>query len=145
MSYEKTSYHDILATVQSSMGYQVEPVAEAEAENIMAVWDIVKRWFGYMQAGEALYKHPDPTWKSKPGRKPLTPEMADLLIKEITEDFAIERGRFPSTSGLGPGFERLMPEARLAFAQELYDTIMTEVEIGAKAIAALPLDCIRRD
>lgn len=103
-----------------------------EAENDAAVWAIVQKWFEYMESGQAAHMYPDPAPQPKRGCKPLTPELADYLIAELDDDFNEERGRFPE--GHGPEFSRLLPHARLAFAQELYGAMKTgkELETAAK-------------
>lgn len=102
-----------------------------EAENIQAAYAILIKWFGYMQRGQADLKYPDPKFVTPLGWKPLTQELADLLIKEIAEDYEIEHARFPG--GRGPGFDRLLPHSRLALAQELMLVLKSEKEINEEA------------
>lgn len=111
------------------------PTAWVEAENNSAVFAVLMRWFGLMQAGTADQQYPDPTWKQfeSPGLRALTPEVADELIAEIEADFEIEKNRYPE--GVGPGYYRLMPHARMALAQELYKALKTDAQIKAEAEA----------
>lgn len=134
MSYENTRTRDLYAVTLISMSNLVEKAtAWVEAENIALVWERVKLWFGLMQSGQADLRRPDPYWQPPPGRKPLTQELADQLVHEIDEDFLFEKNRFPRETGLGPEFSRLSPQARLAFAQELYSLVMTIDEQRAAA------------
>ena len=108
-----------------------------EAENVEEVWRLVKRWFDIMQAGEAQNMLPDPFWQPKPGRRAISPEVADHLVSEIDEDFSNERARYIKGSdgvARGPEFLRLPPHARLAFAQQVWDVMMTGAEIEAEAV-----------
>ena len=136
MSYENTSVKDLYVSALASFsGLEEKAQAWVEAQNTEAVWVVVKKWFGYMQSGEARFKYPDPNWQDSdhPGRRPLTQEVADLLVQEMDEDFLIEKNRYPKDTGLGPDFIRLPAHARIAFAQELYVTIMTKKEVKAAA------------
>ena len=70
-----------------SFSSEKEPLKRAlawlEAENMVAVWAVVQKWFEYMESGQAAHMYPDPTWQPKRGRKPLTPELVDRLIAEL--------------------------------------------------------------
>jgi len=132
--YRGTSHHDLYISAQPSFAVRTDNAfAWVEALNIEQIWAVAKRWFALMQSGEARLRYPDPLWQPKPGRKPLTQDVADFIVAEMDEDFLIERGRFPRESGLGPEFSRLPPHARQAFAQELYDVMKTTAELKADA------------
>lgn len=144
MSYETTTVKDLYVSALAAFsGLEQKAEAWVEAQNVEAAWEVVKAWYGYLQRGEAAHKYPDPSWEAPPGRKPLTQDLADTLVREIDEDFEIERGRFPRESGaplstgLGPEMSRLPPHARMAFAQELYGVVMTAAEIKAEALRLL--------
>lgn len=139
MSYEIKSPGDLLPSCGGGSYNSLAVQAEAwvEAENIFDAYAILIRWFGYMQRGEAALKYPDPKFVPPPGRKPLTQELADQIIAEITEDYDIEYSRFPSESKLGPGFDRLPSHSRIAMAQELYRVLKLEDEINEEAARRL--------
>lgn len=134
MTYENTTVRDLYTNNGTYNASEIEKaMLWVEAENIATVWKVVKKWFDYMQSGEATQRFPDPTWHPKPGRRALTPEVASQIVTEMDDDFRLERGRFPKESGLGPDFERLPSHARVAFCQEVYDILKTTEEIMAEA------------
>lgn len=136
MTYENTTVRDLYSSCLSSLSEtQEQALAWVEAQNVEATWLVVRKWFVWMQNGDAQYKFPDPTWDDAqhPGRRPLTQTVGDELVKEMDEDFLIERNRFPRETGLGPEFSRLPPHARLAMAQDLYGVIRTREELRGEA------------
>ena len=106
-------------------------IAWVMAENDMAVWKVVCKWFRYIEEGEAAFKFPDPDFKPRNPKVSITQETADLLITEMDDDFALEKSRWPD--GRGPEFSRLPPHARVAFAQELHLATKTMDEMAAEA------------
>lgn len=136
MIYENTNVKDLYVSALASFsGLQEKAEAWVEAQNTEDVWVIVKKWYQHMQDNTAHFKFPDPSWNDAkhPGRRPLTQEIADKIVREMDEDFLIEKNRFPKETGLGPEFVRLPPHARVAMAQELYGVAMTKGEIKAAA------------
>jgi len=130
----QTLYQSCIAASPYSSGHS-DPFEKArawvEAENIEAVWKLVQKWFLLMQSGEAEMRYPDPTWSEQEGRAPLTPELADMIVKELDADFEVERGRFQGRRP--PEFARLSAVARLAFAQDLLGILKTDQTIRAEA------------
>ncbi len=112
--------------------------AWVEAAYTFAIRSVLQRWFELIEAGTAEDRRPDPFWTCPAGKKPLTQELADLLIAELDADFYVEQGRFDHMNKLaGPDFLRLTPSARLALCQELYGLLRTDEEIMAEARARL--------
>ena len=120
-------------TVPPTPGSKEATVAWLEAVNILDVWKVVQDWFEAMQRGEANNRYPDPAWANGDGpmKKDVTQEIADRLVVEMDEDFDLERTRFPG--GRGPGFQRLAPHARLAFAQQYFAIVKTAQQLEAGA------------
>lgn len=102
-----------------------------EAENIENVFALMQAWFKKMESGEADSITPDPRWKPRHSDFEMTTELADKIITEIDADFDLEKSRFQGRGA--PDYNRLNPTARIAFAQEIYDNLMTLEEIEAEA------------
>lgn len=133
----KNKAEDLFSSCLLSDGHRPagnEAAAWVEAENTYAIWEVVQKWFEYMEQDTADNNYPDPEWVSRSGLKQLTQELADRLVEEIDEDFGIEKNRFHDLEvEEGPNFCRLSFHARLAFAQEICDTLKTYKEIVDEA------------
>lgn len=114
-------------------------LAWAEAENIMAVREVMCDWFDAMENGTANKRRFDP-------RGPIVSlEEAEKMIAEIDDDFNLEKGRWASLDvEAGPDYFRLEPIAKIAFVQQILMTIKTieqlekEVWIRQKAGEQIP-------
>ena len=108
-------------------------LAWVEAENTVVTWKLFQAWFEMMESGIADDQYPDIFWKDDdyPTLKPLTQDLADELIAEIDADFMLEQSRFRERSA--PEFDRLVPHARMAFAQAVYRVTLSSEEIARKA------------
>lgn len=98
-----------------------------EAENTFEIWKIIQKWFDFIENDDAINKYPDPYSDVK-----ISIEMADKVIKEIDEDFMLEKSRFQGR--LAPEFSRLPNHSRIAFIQEVSLILKTMDEIKSEAI-----------
>ena len=107
--------------------------AWVEAENIFEVWKIVQKWFDLMKAKLVGHELPSPYWQDDlyTDKTKLTQSVADLLVKEIDEDFMMEKNRFMGRKA--PNFSRLPPGARMSFAREIYRTMKSQRAINIEA------------
>lgn len=109
-------------------------------ECVNAVIEYLSDWYGALQDGSAVYRLPDPAYQRSHGRHPWTDADLDRLIDAIEEEYGKELrnwaqytrsgpGDSSRHNGLGcdagPGFTRLEPAQRLAFAQGL-DALLQE-------------------
>jgi len=137
MPYSNTSlrmlYNSALSGYTPLSGPILKMQALIEAENIEKVWDLVTEWFHAMESGETEMRRPDPFFEPPEGLEDLTEEIADSIVEEIDLDFALEAGRMKSRGQLPPEFKRLGPEARMAFAQEIYHLLKSQADIEAEA------------
>lgn len=95
-------------------------LAWAEAENIMAVREIMCDWFDAMENGVAHKRFQDPRGPA------VSLEEAERMIAEIDDDFNIEKNRWTGLGvEAGPDYFRLEPHAKIAFVQQILMTIKT--------------------
>lgn len=130
MPYNVTPQEIFEQCLNYSTSTHARALAWVEAQNLWDTYAVIIKWFRLMESGEADSRYPDPHWQPAAGRPPLTQFLADQIVAELDADYEIERARFPST-GLGPGFTRLAPHARLTFAQELSGVMKSEAELDA--------------
>lgn len=97
----------------------------------LAVHAVLRDWFVALQDGSAEYRLPDPTYQRPEGKEPWTDERLDSLVRGL--DTYVWEQRFWATGNhhkgdvesgqcwydAGPGYERLTPAQRVAFAQDL--------------------------
>lgn len=93
-----------------------------------AVHTVLQSWFDAMQDGTAVHRLPDPGYQRPPEKEPWTEADLERLVTEIDTyveqqmgwangvDYAREGG---ANFDAGPGYARLAPAQRLAFAQDL--------------------------
>ena len=110
-------------------------LAWVEAENTVEAWNLVQEWFEMMESRVADDQYPDIFWEdgNYPFLKPLTQTLADELIDEIDADFMLEKSRMETANKSAPEFSRLAPHARMAFAQAIYRTTLSNEEMSDKA------------
>lgn len=109
-----------------------DAIAWVEAENSFSIRKIWNEWFYAIESGEAELRDPNPFDDS------VSQARADRLVKEMDEDFDIEKGRWQSLGvEAGPEFSRLSPKARIAFAQEVFKVIKTDRQLIYEAVARL--------
>jgi len=127
MTYENMKVADIYLSMPKN---RVASTADywVEAENIFTVRAIFIDWFNAMEDGSAANRYPDLNDAT------YIMEDADKLVKELDADFDIEKRRYHGLKvEAGPGYERLAPHSRLAFAQEVFGAVLSESEIYIEA------------
>ena len=128
----ETLYTSIISASDSASDV-AKARAWIEAENVYEVWQIVQKWFDFMKAKLVGHQLPSPYWQDDlyPDKTKLTQSVADLLVKEIDEDFMLEKTRFMGRKA--PNFSRLPPGARLSFAREIYRVMKSQKAINIEA------------
>ncbi|MFH1290407.1 MAG: hypothetical protein ABIH92_03295, partial [Nanoarchaeota archaeon] len=100
-----------------------------EAENMMAVRKLIIRWYRELEAGTA-----DRNNRIDPLNISITQGKADNFIKVLDEEFDKEMYRAESLKIDTPvEFNRLSSNARIAFAQQIFDLIKDEDTLIAES------------
>ena len=121
MDYSKTTIQEIYSSVYN---YGQPEESYLEAENIFEFRKLIIKWFNMIENGTANKIYPDFFDNS------VTLEKANLLIEEIEDDFLKESGRWEYLNvNAGPGFTRLNPPAKIAFAQQIFKLIKSPEQI----------------
>jgi hypothetical protein len=113
-NYANIDVHDLYKT-----SFKVEGIiSDAErwvfCENMMEIRLRIIQWWYWIEDGSAEKKYPDPTDTS------ILQERADKFISELEDDMLKEKNRWKALSkNAGPGFDRLLPHARIAMAQDI--------------------------
>lgn len=89
----------------------------------LRVHDVLRKWFNALEDGTVEHLLPDPHYERPSHKRPWTDSDLETLIKVI-DDYVWEQrnwaeGTHKKAFDEGPGFNRLQPPQRLAFAQEL--------------------------
>lgn len=89
-------------------------------KGVQACRKVLEDWFRAMEDGSIRNRLPDPFYPAK-----ITQEAADNIVKIIDMEYERElrSWAYQKTAGgynVGPGFERLGPEQRIALAQILH-------------------------
>jgi hypothetical protein len=98
----------------------------------LAVHAVLRDWFSAIQDGSVHYRMPDPHYSRPRGKQPWTEEDLSRLVKVI-DDYVWEQrnwaeGTHKTSYDQGPGYDRLPPAQRVAFAQDLERALATPAE-----------------
>lgn len=103
-------------------------------EMILKVREKCIEWFKLIEAGKDEFRLSDPL------NNEWTLSRANKLIKELEEDFLLEKGRWSNEEiDAGPGFDRLKPQQRIAFCQDLGTVLKSDEELEKEAIKLVKL------
>lgn len=133
----RRNYQDgLLNAVQVTHFLQTHPLTKAyayiEAEAAVRFDTLVQEFIGLAMSEMAAHYQADPMGSfSRPGKKALTPELADKLIDETIAAFR-EGQAFTGSENL-PLLRQLPPVAKLAFAQAAYGLLRSDREILEEA------------
>lgn len=118
-----------------SAGGEVTPIGKArawvEAENTFEVWKVINNWFNRLQDGTYWSYMASPFWTNPPDKTALTQDVVELFVKELDEDFMLEKSRFQGKKP--PEFSRLPFGPKFAFVQECYKIMKSSKAINAEA------------
>ena len=89
----------------------------------LAIHAVLRDWFNALQDGSVEYRLPDPNYQRPRGKRPWSEEELTRLVTVI-DDYVWEQknwaeGTHKVSYDSGPGYDRLGPAQRLAFAQDL--------------------------
>ncbi|HEY4510088.1 MAG TPA: hypothetical protein VJC15_03830 [Candidatus Paceibacterota bacterium] len=134
----RRNFNDGLANVAAQATHlpTTHPLTKAyaylEASASVRFDALVQEFIGLVISGMAEHYQADPMGSfSRPGKKALTPELADKLIDETIAAFR-EGQAFTGSENL-PLLRELPPVAKLAFAQAAYGLLRSEQEILEEA------------
>ena len=100
----------------------------------LRVHAVLRDWFNALEDGSASYRMPDPDYARPPGKAPWTEEDLERLIREVDEyvwqQKSWAQGTHHKDYDAGPGFDRLAPAQRLAFAQDLERALGAPLHVG---------------